>query len=99
MTGVKVEDWEAVAVGPCPGGSCVYIADIGDNEARRKRITVHRVAEPVSENTVAVADSFHATYPDGAHDAETLLVTPDGQLFIVTKGEMGAVGCTDSRRS
>jgi hypothetical protein len=36
-------------------------------------------------------DVLHATYPDGAHDAEALLVTPDGGLFIVTKGDRGAV--------
>ena len=92
LSGTKIEDWEAVAVGPCPGGSCIYIADIGDNEAERKRITVHRVAEPSSEDSVVVKDTFHATYPDGAHDAEALLVAADGGLFVVTKGETGAVG-------
>jgi hypothetical protein len=89
---VKVDDWEAVAVGACPDGWCLYIADIGDNEAERKRITIYRVPEPSTEESVAVTDTFHATYPDGAHDAETLLVAPDGGLFIVTKGETGAVG-------
>ena len=92
VSGVKVDDWEAVAVGACPGGSCIYIADIGDNEAERKRITIHRVPEPSTEDSVAVKDTFHATYPDGAHDAEALLVAPDGGLFIVTKGETNAVG-------
>ena len=92
VSGVKVDDWEAVAVGACPGGSCIYIADIGDNEARRKRITIHRVPEPSTEDSVAVKDTFHATYPDGAHDAEALLVAPDGGLFIVTKGETDAIG-------
>ena len=92
VSGVKVDDWEAVAVGACPGGSCIYIADIGDNEAERKRITIYRVSEPSTEDSVAVTDTFHATYPDGAHDAETLLVAPDGGLFIVTKGETDAVG-------
>ena len=92
VSGLRVDDWEAVAVGACPGGSCIYIADIGDNRAARKRITIHRVSEPSAEDSVAVKDTFHATYPDGAHDAETLLVTPDGRLFIVTKGETGAVG-------
>ena len=60
---MKVDDWEAVAVGACPGGSCIYIADIGDNEAERKRITIHRVPEPSNEDSVAVKDTFHATYP------------------------------------
>ena len=92
VSGVKVEDWEAVAVGACPGGSCLYIADIGDNGAKRKRITIYRVPEPSNEDSVDVKDTFHATYPDGAHDAETLLIAPDGGLFIVTKGESGAIG-------
>ena len=92
LSGIKIDDWEAVAVGPCPGGSCVYIADIGDNNAKRKRITIHRVPEPAEENTVAIKETFHATYPDGAHDAETLLVAPDGAIFIVTKGETGPIG-------
>ena len=78
VSGVTVDDWEAVAVGPCPGGPCIYIADIGDNEAKRKRITIYRVPEPSSENSVAVKDTFHATYPDGG-------------LFIVTKGETDPV--------
>jgi hypothetical protein len=93
LTGVKIQDWEAIAVGRCPSGSCIYIGDIGDNEARRQRITVYRLPEPASgAATAQVTEAFHATYPDGAHDAETLLVAPDGRLFIVTKGDTGAVG-------
>ncbi len=87
-----MEDWEAVAVGPCGGGSCVYVADIGDNEAGRKRITIYRLPEPRGvDGSVAVADVYHATYPDGPHDAEALLIAGDGRLHIVTKGETGPV--------
>src|SRR5688572_29498225 len=33
ITGARNEDWEDIAVGPCPGGgSCLYVADTGDNE-------------------------------------------------------------------
>jgi hypothetical protein len=92
ISGATVEDWEAVAVGPCPSGSCIYVADIGDNEAERKQVTVYRIAEPAEvSGSAKVADTFHATYPDGSHDAETLLVTPEGRLLIVTKGESGPV--------
>jgi hypothetical protein len=92
LSGAEVEDWEAVAVGPCPTGSCIYVADIGDNDARRQRITIYRVPEPAgAETSAAVKDAFHATYPDGAHDAEALLITPAGDLLIVTKGDTGAV--------
>ena len=91
VTGATVEDWEAIAVAPCDSGSCVYIADIGDNNGSRTRITVYRVPEPEgASRSAAVSDVFHATYPDGAHDAETLLVA-DGRLYIVTKGETGPV--------
>jgi hypothetical protein len=92
LSGATVDDWEAVAVGPCPDGSCVYVGDIGDNDATRTRITIYRFAEPsASDAAVAVTDVFHGAYPDGAHDAETLLVTSDGGVFIVTKGTTGAV--------
>jgi hypothetical protein len=92
ISGAKVEDWEAIAVGPCSSGSCIYVADIGDNDAERKQITVYRVAEPAeASGSAKVADVFHATYPDGAHDAEALLVTPEGRLLIATKGESGPV--------
>ena len=93
VNGAKVEDWEAVEVGPCGSGSgsCVYIGDIGDNDARRRRITIYRVPEPEkASGSVAVSEVFHATYPDGPHDAETLLVA-NGRLYIVTKGETGPV--------
>jgi hypothetical protein len=92
LDGARVEDWEAIAVGPCASGSCLYVGDIGDNEANRKRITIYRVPEPQTPSgTVAVSEVFHAAYPDGAHDAEALLVAGDGRIHIVTKGETGPV--------
>ena len=93
LTGVKLQDWEAVAVGPCPSGSCVYAGDIGDNAARRQRVAVYRFPEPAaSQTSAAVKEVFYGTYPDGAHDAEALLVAPDGGMYIVTKGETGPIG-------
>jgi hypothetical protein len=92
LSGASLEDWEAIASGPCPSGWCLYVADIGDNNARRPHITIYRLPEPPGvDGTAHVTDVFHASYPDGAHDAETLLVTPDGALFIVTKGDTGPI--------
>jgi hypothetical protein len=92
VAGADVANWEAVAVGPCLGGSCLYVADIGDNNANRPRVTVYRVPEPAPGETVTrPAEALHATYPDGAHDAEALFATPEGDLFIVTKGETGPI--------
>jgi len=93
LTGTTVSDWEAVAVGPCPAGNCIYVGDIGDNKASRQEIVIYRLPEPAdTARPVERVDVLRARYPDGAHDAETLLVTPKGDILIVTKGETGPVG-------
>ena len=93
LTGAALEDWEAIAAGPCPAGTCLYLGDIGDNNASRPRIAIYRVPDVrgTPPETIALTDVFYATYPDGAQDAETLLVTADGSLVIVTKGDSGPV--------
>ncbi|MDO9354263.1 MAG: hypothetical protein Q7T55_11245 [Solirubrobacteraceae bacterium] len=86
-------DWEDLATGPGPSGPVLYAADIGDNDSVRESVSVYRVTEPVdpgSGGTTAPAQRLELTYPDGAHDAETLLVDPRrGTLVIVTKGLAG----------
>lgn len=92
VTGADVEDWEDIAVGACPQGSCLYIADIGDNDGKRKHITIYRTPEPAPTDAgSAPVEAFHASYPEGPHDAESLLATRDSQMFIVTKGDPGDV--------
>lgn len=92
LAGVAVQDWEALATGPCDGGHCLYVADIGDNDAKRAHVTIYRLPEPANASgTAKVNGVFRASYPDGAHDAETLLVSPAATLHIVTKGDTGAV--------
>lgn len=92
VAGAKVEDWEDVAVGPCAQGSCVYVADIGDNDGERDHITVYRVREPLPQDgETGPVETLEATYPDGAHDAEAMFVTPQSDVFIITKGESGPV--------
>ena len=85
-TAVSVNDWEDLAIGPCPDGSCLYIADIGDNNRVRGGITIYRVPEPrADEKATAPAQAWTMTYPDGTHDAEALFATSSGQLFLVSK--------------
>jgi hypothetical protein len=92
VSGAPVRDLEAIAAGPCPAGSCLYLADIGDNAAVRNRISIYRLPEPASgTNSVTASESLHATYPDGPHDAETFLIAPDGRMFVVTKGDRDPV--------
>jgi hypothetical protein len=92
LTGATVKDWEDIAVGPCSQGSCVYLADIGDNNAKRKEITLYRVVEPApGDAATGPVEAFQARYPDGPHDAESLLVTGDSDVFLITKGDPGPV--------
>ena len=93
VAGAAAVDWEDIAAGPGPGGRPVlYVADIGDNAAARASVDVYRVPEP-GPGSAATAPAARLTlrYPDGPHDAETLLVDPrGGTLAIVTKGLAGA---------
>lgn len=83
-------DWEAVAVGPCPPGSCVYVGDIGDGAHGRREIGIYRLAEPdPAEPTLQQTEHLRATYPDGPHNAEAMLVDDGGNVWIITKGERG----------
>jgi hypothetical protein len=87
VAGASVIDWEAVAVGRCPGGTCVFVGDIGDNEMKRRTITVYRTPEPApADSATGPVEALEAVYPEGPQDAESLFVVGE-TLFIVTKGE------------
>ena len=99
VTGADAHDWEDIAAGPGPqpNRSYLYIGDIGDNNATRPEVIVYRVPEPqlkpVDKSTTKrrpsstePAEAIRLAYPDGKHDAETLLVHPStGNLYIMTK--------------
>jgi hypothetical protein len=85
VSGAKVTDWEDITMAACPAGRCLYIGDIGDNDRKRPQITVYRVPEPAPGVTSVAADAFHAVYPDGPHDAESLFVDAGGRINVVTK--------------
>ncbi|HET9646663.1 MAG TPA: hypothetical protein VFP34_00335 [Microlunatus sp.] len=72
-------------------GNRLYVADIGDNEEKRDFITVYYFSSPPTDGSTIPFRSFDFTYPDGPHDAETLLVDSAGRLYIVTKGKRGAI--------
>jgi hypothetical protein len=92
LSNVTAVDWEDVAVGPCDAGSCIFIGEIGDNSLAYPSRAVYRFAEPsISPATpigtqMVTADALTFVYPDGRHNAETLLVEPtSGDIFVITK--------------
>jgi hypothetical protein len=64
----------------------LWVADIGDNDAERSTVALWRLA-PGAKTPVL----YRLSYPDGAHDAEALLLAPSGTAIIVTKS-VGAGG-------
>ncbi len=99
LSGVVATDWEDLAIGPGPvaGESYLYLGDIGDNGLVRANVLVQRVVEPALSLTqapvtasIGPVEAITLTYPDGAHNAEALLVDPSGgDLFVVTKSDDG----------
>ena len=97
IVGAGAVDWEDMAIGPGPvgGENYLYLGDIGDNGAGRSSVKVYRIPEPTvssSQSPVNVnlggADSITLAYPDGARDAETLMVDPlNGDIYVVSKRE------------
>lgn len=90
-------DWEDIASAPAEDGTPhLYIADIGDNLGVRPTVTVYEIPEPSlpkdagREEMSAEPKVWHVKYPDGRHNAETLLVHPrTHRIYIITKREDG----------
>ncbi|MGD8497002.1 MAG: hypothetical protein PVF05_12560 [Gemmatimonadales bacterium] len=106
-SGTTNRDLEDIAVGPCPDGTCLYVADIGDNLATYASIVVHRLplpplpaaapadgatSSPETAAPIRPGVSWWFVYPGGPRDAESLAV--DGthrELIVVTKGREAVV--------
>jgi hypothetical protein len=102
LSGASAIDWEDIAagIGPTAGVSYLYVGDIGDNTATRTSVQVYRVPEPSvdpnapasSPQTLSGVATLTLKYPDGAHDAEALLLDhATGELFVITKDLVGGV--------
>ncbi|ONI71515.1 hypothetical protein BWI15_15160 [Kribbella sp. ALI-6-A] len=87
-----VKDVEAISV---DRNGTIYVADIGDNKKNRDMIEVYTIPEPsaLEDESAVRPRRYDFEYPDGAHDAETMLIDPGtGRLFFVTKVASGKSG-------
>jgi hypothetical protein len=87
LKGVKAIDWEDMASATVKRKSYLYIADCGDNERKRKSISIYKIPEP-SGPGVELKDfeTYTITYPDKARDCEAVMVDPStGDIWLVTK--------------
>ena len=88
LAGWNNRDIEALAIGP---GPALWAADIGDNSLLRETVVVHTFPEPDALGEVTLEPvSYRLRYPDGPHDAETIMIDPvDGRLYLATKSIFG----------
>ena len=97
LEGAHNYDWEAIATAPCqPNGNqmCLYIGDIGDNRYERSYIKVYKIPEPIlatEPQSLKNSEDWQVvkyTYPDHAHNAESMLIDAKSrQLVIPTKSD------------
>jgi hypothetical protein len=89
-----VRDCEDIALwNPKNRKSQIFVADIGDNNAKREYITVYQFDEPkiIVSNKVKLINkvkTINLKFPDGARDAECLLFDPiEEKIIIISKRE------------
>ena len=92
-------DWEDLAYGPCaddcrigscsttsaPGRYCIYISETGDHSGDGAKNKIYMVREPavIRDQDVDVVDTLKFSWSES--DCETLMATPTGQLYVVSK--------------
>ena len=99
IEGFKGWDIEALSFGPCgKNQSCIYIADVGDNQARRKIV---RIAGVVEKETFKSTERplFHKIlkYPDQATDAEAIVVSSRRNSLYLFSKEFGMLSSAPTK--
>src|SRR5258708_8985666 len=94
LQGINNRDWEDIAIGsgPKPGKKYVYVAEIGDNNAKYDFKYLYRFEEPSikngAEQTITNVETLIVKLPDGKRDTEALMIDPtNNDLYIVSKRE------------
>jgi hypothetical protein len=87
LTNASHKDWEGMASTVIGGTSYIYVGDIGDNGKKRSSIFVHRFVEPSGSTGGALPYvTYELAYPDGARNAEGMMVDPTThRLYVVSK--------------
>ena len=83
---VTITDWNLTSLQALARDKdALYVGDIGDPGTRRERIEVLRIEAPKPGMSVAPR-VIQLTYPDGAHDAAAMMMSPKGHLHVITRG-------------
>ena len=89
---VKNRDWEDLSSFAVDGTPYLLVADTGDNDGKRGKVSLHVVLEPDLDDDdkvkVEPAWSIDFRYPDGPHDVEAVAADPaNDRAVLLTKRE------------
>jgi len=94
VAGISNVDWEDLAAFELDGEHWLLIADVGDNNARRRYGHLYLLQEPelnaaaVSTNEATISAEIVFSYADGARDVEAVAVdTQRREIVLVSKRE------------
>jgi len=87
------KDWEDITAFSMGERAYLLVADIGDNDARRKHVTLYIVEEPDLEKDDRQEQrpewQIDFRYPNGPHDAEAAAIDIDNErVLILTKRDL-----------
>lgn len=89
LAGADPVDWEDLAVAPCSSGTCVYVADTGDNDLVRSTVSLLEATEPTSSPVGTFDVEFRRytiRFSDAPRDLESLFIDPrDGKSYAISK--------------
>ncbi len=97
LEGATAFDWEDMEAQK----QWVYMGDIGDNLEFRANVQIYRFKTPtIAADAKKQVLNLPATqwqkttlrFPDGSHNCESLAVTPDGRMLLITKEKSGVSG-------
>ncbi len=92
LEGTINRDWEDIETAPCPDGTCLYLADTGDNAHRRGSVAVYRLPEPdPTDPSVSGAEVLLGRFPSGPRDVEAMFILPGERIHLITKGSRDPV--------
>lgn len=94
---ISVSDVEDIDRAACDAGSCLFIADIGDNHQRRDVLSIYVLPELSSYTEPAAVATLNIVYPDAPHDSESFTVHPNGDIYLLTKENLNILRTSPAR--
>lgn len=89
LPGAFALDWEDMASFSSAGQAWLLLADVGDNDALRRSVRLHILAEPSAppySGSVRDYRSISLRYPDGPRDCEAVAVDAEqGLIYLLSK--------------